>query len=96
VDAFIAWVRSFSTIAFVVPKHMSYPRDPDDEPYLNLAIAAQASYIVSRDNDLLNLMQSQDEVSLFFRKQFPNIRILDAVSFIEVISKQQQSNQPVE
>ena len=31
-------------------------RDPDDEPYLNLAIAVSADYLVTRDNDMLDLM----------------------------------------
>src|SRR5262249_49209275 len=35
-------------------RRFQYPRDPKDEPYINLALAAGADYIVSRDNDLLN------------------------------------------
>jgi putative PIN family toxin of toxin-antitoxin system len=39
-----------------VNKHFAYSRDPDDEPYLNLAIETEAVFLVSRDNDLLDLM----------------------------------------
>ena len=38
-----------------VPQLFSYPRDPKDEPYVNLAFAANAGYLVSWDEDLLAL-----------------------------------------
>src|SRR5262245_32761689 len=40
-----------------VPATFALARDPDDEPYLNLAIAAAADYLVTRDKDMLDLMQ---------------------------------------
>ena len=40
-----------------VPSLYPPSRDPDDEPYLNLAIATDADYLVTRDKDLLDLMQ---------------------------------------
>lgn len=86
VEAFITWVRSFAKVATVVPKQVSYTRDPDDEPYLNLAIATQASYLVSRDKDLLDLMGSNDDFSVAFRKQFPDLQIVDVVAFLEQIT----------
>ena len=52
-------------------------RDPKDEPYLNLAIATDASYLVSRDNDLLDLMTDSE-----FRTQHPDLKILDPVAFL--------------
>ena len=33
-----------------VPTHFNYSRDASDEPYLNLAIATRAVFLVSRDN----------------------------------------------
>jgi predicted nucleic acid-binding protein len=39
-----------------VPVFFHYDRDPDDEHVLNLAIATKATYVVTRDNDLLDLM----------------------------------------
>ncbi len=38
-----------------VPRVFLYERDPKDEPYINLEIAAEASYLVSRDSDVLDL-----------------------------------------
>jgi len=43
-----------------VPRVFAYDRDPKDEPYINLAIAAGANYIVSWDNDILDLAESSN------------------------------------
>ena len=44
----------------------SLARDPDDEPYLNLALTANVDFLVPWDKDLLDLMQDED-----FRTRFP-------------------------
>lgn len=59
-----------------VPNAYQLSRDPDDERYLNLAIAAQASFLVSRDNDLLDLMKDDA-----FREAYPNLAIVDPPTF---------------
>jgi putative PIN family toxin of toxin-antitoxin system len=68
-----------------VPAVFSYPRDPDDEHYVNLAVAAGASYLVTRDKDLLDLMASDD-----FRQRFPNLTILDPVSLLRELAVQEK------
>jgi putative PIN family toxin of toxin-antitoxin system len=60
-----------------VPTVYRFERDPNDEPYLNLAIAVHASFLVSRDNDLLDLMKDAD-----FRKAYPWLTILDPPAFL--------------
>jgi putative PIN family toxin of toxin-antitoxin system len=67
-----------------VPVVFGYPRDPKDEPYINLAIAADADYLTSRDKDLLDLMQDPD-----FTTRFPRIRVLDPVSLLNEIESEQ-------
>jgi putative PIN family toxin of toxin-antitoxin system len=69
---FMEQVRELAQIDDKVPPVHSLPRDPDDEPYLNLAIAKQASFLVSRDKDLLSLMNDDD-----FRKAYPGLTIID-------------------
>ena len=64
-----------------VQKEVTLPRDPKDEPYLNLAIVAVANYLVSRDKDLLDLMQDQS-----FREHYSDLIILDPVAFLKVIA----------
>jgi putative PIN family toxin of toxin-antitoxin system len=58
-----------------VPHHFTYPRDPKDEPYLNLAIEVQAHYLVSRDNDLLDLMKWNQEAGREFQNAFARCRL---------------------
>jgi predicted nucleic acid-binding protein len=49
--------------------------------YINLAIVANATHLVSRDQDLLDLMTSTD-VARQFRSRYPFLRIMKAADFI--------------
>jgi putative PIN family toxin of toxin-antitoxin system len=42
VEAFLLRLRKTAHFISDVPKKFSYPRDPDDEPYINLAIEANS------------------------------------------------------
>ena len=42
-----------------VPALFALARDPDDEPYLNLAICGLGGLSVTRDNDMLDLMRNK-------------------------------------
>ena len=65
-----------------VPRLFVYERDPKDEPYINLAIAAGASYLVSRDADILDLAERDNHDGARLRRYAPNLRILDPASFL--------------
>jgi putative PIN family toxin of toxin-antitoxin system len=80
VAAFHQNVQAKSLVVDDVPRIVSHSRDPDDEPYLNLAVAAGATFLVSRDKDLLSLMGDAD-----FRGRFPDLVILDPVAFLQEI-----------
>jgi putative PIN family toxin of toxin-antitoxin system len=77
-----------------VKRHFEYPRDPDDEPYLNLAIEAGADFIVTRDNDLLDLMKWDDETGREFQKRYRWLRIADPVEFLKIVAEQTESYSP--
>jgi putative PIN family toxin of toxin-antitoxin system len=79
-EALVGEIERTSTSIDEVPRVFEYPRDPKDEPYINLAIAAQADYLTSRDKDLLDLMQDPD-----FTARFPGIRVLDPVALLREI-----------
>ena len=64
-----------------VPAVYSLPRDPDDEPYLNLALAANAAYLVTWDKDMLDLMQDPG-----FRTQYPQLIILNPVALLQALT----------
>ncbi len=55
-ELFLQNAASKAVVLAEVPRAVALARDSKDEPYLNLAVAAKASYLVSRDLDLLDLM----------------------------------------
>ena len=58
------------------PSVFTYERDPKDAHYVDLAVAAAATIITSRDNDLLALMRPGDPVADEFALRFPLLRVL--------------------
>jgi putative PIN family toxin of toxin-antitoxin system len=64
---------------------IEHPRDPADEPYLDLAVAASADYLISRDKDLLSLMTSHTIASKEFRQRAHPLKILDPVEFLKIM-----------
>jgi putative PIN family toxin of toxin-antitoxin system len=70
-----------------VPLHFIYSRDPNDEPYLNLAIETEAVFLVSRDNDLLDLMTDFTDEAKDFRRRYRRIKILNPEEFLEETRK---------
>lgn len=69
-----------------VPPHFNYPRDPNDEPYINLAIEANAVFLISRDNDLLDLMTGFSDECKDFRRRFRKLKIVNPVEFLAIIT----------
>lgn len=69
-----------SRLVTVIRTYLEFPRDPDDEPILNLAIQEQADYIIARDKDLFDLGQSKD-----FRLLYPYLRIVDPITFLQLV-----------
>jgi putative PIN family toxin of toxin-antitoxin system len=68
-----------------VPQRFSYPRDPDDERYVNLALAAGARFLVTWDNDLLDLM-GDNPAGAEFRRQFPDLQVLTPAAFLRTLA----------
>lgn len=82
VNAFLARVAATSVLVTDVPAVVSLLRDPKDEPYLNLAVAAGARYLVSWDKDLLDLMDAGSEDARAVRRTCPDLEVLDPVRFL--------------
>ena len=70
-----------------IPRHFEFSRDPNDEPYINLAIEANAIFLVSRDNDLLDLMTGYTDECKDFRRRFRKLKIVNPVEFLEIVEK---------
>lgn len=82
VSALVERLKRRATLVSKVPKVFEYERDPKDERYINLAIAAKAQYLVSRDLDLLDLMNETLPAGKNFIRRFPNIRIINPIAFL--------------
>jgi putative PIN family toxin of toxin-antitoxin system len=88
VGVFLLDLASHATTLSAVPKVFSLARDPKDEPYINLAAVAQARYLVSRDNDLLDLMTDDA-----FRQQFPDLTVIDPVALLRELAPAPEPDQ---
>jgi putative PIN family toxin of toxin-antitoxin system len=82
VDEFFEAIEIAATVLAGFPAVFSYQRDPDDAHYINLALAADAKLIVSRDKDLLDLMDAAKPEAVEFQNRFPALRILNPVGFL--------------
>ena len=78
-------MRTKATVIKNVPQIFNYARDPKDEKYINLAVAAGAEYIISRDTDLLDLMTGFDEDSKKFRQKFRPLKIIQPLEFLKIV-----------
>lgn len=85
VDALISRLKEKAVTTLNVPEEFKYRRDPKDEPYINLAIITRSQYLVSRDNDLLDLMDEKRADGRDFRHRYPHLTILDPVAFLNLL-----------
>lgn len=84
VGAFLKRLQRLSVLVHPVPKKFSHPRDEDDEPYINLAVAAGADFIISRDRDLLDLMTGHTNECKEFRQRFRPLRVIEPAEFLRL------------
>jgi putative PIN family toxin of toxin-antitoxin system len=83
--AFLSHLADVATFVEDIPVLVDFARDPKDAPYLNLALATHASYLISRDNDLLALASLENSEGRAFQARFPHLTILDPASFLRVL-----------
>ncbi len=80
-------LKTKATLVKNVPPVFNYARDPKDEKYINLAVAAGAEFIISRDTDLLDLMTGFDNDSKEFRRKFRPLRIIQPLEFLKIVEE---------
>jgi putative PIN family toxin of toxin-antitoxin system len=85
VNAFLTKLETKAILIANVSEEFHYERDPDDEIYINLAIVSNATYLVSRDKDLLDLMTTSTDIARQFRSRYPFLLIMTAAAFITAI-----------
>ena len=85
---FIERIRKTAKLVKTVPKHFDYSeRDVKDEPYINLAVEVRADYLVTRDNDLLDLIRWDTEIGREFQKRFRFLRIVTPETFLAELAQ---------
>ncbi len=84
-EAFIEDILDNSDLVSQVPKSFTFRRDPKDEIIINLAICTGSDYIVSRDNDLLDLMTGFSDDCKEFRQRFRDLKIVEPEPFLEIV-----------
>ena len=73
-----------------MPRVFAYERDPKDEPYINLALAVHAEYLVSRDSDILDLGDTSSQEGQRFQERFPQVKIVDPVTFLREVQRREK------
>jgi len=85
--------RNRAVLLTNVANMFALPRDPDDEPYTDLAIAADAHFLVTwNDRHLTYLMRQETPDGIEFCRRFPNLRIVDPVEFLAEIRRTKATN----
>jgi putative PIN family toxin of toxin-antitoxin system len=88
VAAFLREIVAASHAVADVPHVYTLVRDPKDSKYVNLAVAAGAPYLVTRDKDLLDLMQQSNPEGRDFCQRFPKLRILEPREFVQEVGRE--------
>jgi putative PIN family toxin of toxin-antitoxin system len=77
IQAFIESVVAVAQVLRAVPPVFAGCRDPDDNHYIDLAVAANAAYVVTRDKDLLSLIDRTTPAGKDLSQRFPELRIIE-------------------
>ncbi|MCC6494018.1 MAG: putative toxin-antitoxin system toxin component, PIN family [Pirellulales bacterium] len=85
VTAFMASLAQISHYVPTVPSVLECSRDPGDAHYIDLAVAAPAALIVSRDNDLLALGNRSTTEGRDFAARFPGLTILTPPQLLQLL-----------
>jgi putative PIN family toxin of toxin-antitoxin system len=84
VGRFLDEVKCTAVFLDHVPHTMDLPRDPKDEPYLDLAIAADADFLITwNERHLTYLMESDTTEGHEFRSRFSKLTITNPVKFLK-------------
>lgn len=62
----------------------SLPRDPRDEKFVELAIAGNATHLVTLDDDLLSLRDTPSDAAKQLRQRLPNLQIVRPATLLNI------------
>jgi putative PIN family toxin of toxin-antitoxin system len=87
IDVFLSHISFRGILCREIPHVFDLPRDPDDEPYIDLAVAVNATYLVTRDQDLLSLATDHTSEAKEFRQRVPRLSVLNPVGFLDQLRR---------
>jgi putative PIN family toxin of toxin-antitoxin system len=88
VDAFVREVMRLARVIPTPPRVFSLPRDPKDEPYTDLAVAAGAEFLVTwNERHLTYLMRQDTPEGHEFCRRFPYLKILSPPAFLQEMDR---------
>jgi putative PIN family toxin of toxin-antitoxin system len=85
VDAFIADTAAMAKMFDPVPNLFNWPTDPDDDHIFNLAILAQAEYLVTWERRILKLASEPSESGETPRRLAPKLKIVNPEQFAQAV-----------
>jgi putative PIN family toxin of toxin-antitoxin system len=68
-----------------VPKVFEFPPDPDDAPYLDLAIHTGAFALVTRDKEILRLREPGYELGQRLKERHPALHLAVPEQFLDLV-----------
>lgn len=86
IEEFLESVSVVATLLDSFPEPFTYSRDPDDAHYVNLALAAGARLVVSRDKDLLDLMLGTTPEARQLLSDYPDFAVLTPNDLLVMMS----------
>ncbi len=75
-------VKAICSLAVIVEKIediYKFERDENDEVFINLALTVDAEFLVSRDNDLLDLAKDES-----FKMTYPKLKVVNPAEFLQI------------
>jgi putative PIN family toxin of toxin-antitoxin system len=88
VAAFVVEIESLAVRIANPPAVFILPRDPKDEPFIDLAVAGGARFIVTwNERHLTYLMKQDTPEGKDFRARFPTTEILSPPDFLAAINR---------
>ena len=86
INEFVAHLLFRAVLTRDVPHVIDFSRDSGDEPYLDLAVATNAEYLVTRDKDLLSLPKVHSITAQQLRQRCPSLRIVTPSEFAAALA----------
>lgn len=90
VHDFVDFLLFRGTLFRDVPHVIDFPRDPKDEPYLDLALAVEADFLVTRDKDMLTLTHDHSAEAKQVRQRCPKLHIVTPLQLLAVLDETSQ------